>query len=132
MHKLLQIVGEYFIGSGSRKFFREQRNFILEYEQNPCDLEAFLEEITSKETSFMLRRKIIPNILTGGAIAFSIGMRDQSYLLFALIGEGLRLSDMSDKDQKYVQECLDVREAYREEQVTDYPWLPKKSSNWLE
>lgn len=124
MRKLLQNVGEYFLGTQSHDFYKHHREFIIEHEQNAEDITALLEEINSHERSFLLRRKILPTLITGASIVAAFLTRNNAYLLFVPMSEGTRFCDMGNKDESYMHECLELQEAYSEELRLDKSQLP--------
>ena len=94
MAKLLQQIGEYFLGTETRKFYRNYRSFLREYVTDSEDLRKMLTAASKVEEAVdLIVGKGAPNLINLITIGYSLITKNPPYILAA--GEGLRLACMA-------------------------------------
>ncbi len=90
MRKLLKYLGEYFLGTETRKFYREERSWYREFITDPKDLRKSLRSSRMEEGVDLIAGKIVPNIADIFTLTYSTVTNNPPYgLIFA---EALRLN----------------------------------------
>lgn len=92
MAKMLEYLGEYFLGTETRKLYREERKWYWEFATDSKDLQKLLRLSKIEEKADLVVGKLIPNIIDIGAIICSLITKSPPYGL--ILGEGFRLACM--------------------------------------
>ena len=90
MKKLSQHIGEYFLGTETKKFYRNYRSFLREYVTDDKMLKGLINSSKVEETLDLIVGKGIPNLIDLIGVGYSLYTKTPQYSIFAA-GEILRL-----------------------------------------
>jgi len=95
MSKLVKYISEYFLGTETRKFYKNERKFYREVITDEKELAKFLRDSEFCENSDIAFGKFLPNLIDIGTIAYSLITKSSPHWGL-LIGEGLRLCNIAE------------------------------------
>lgn len=89
--KLNDFFGEYFLGSKSRRDYRDLRSFEREFRLSDLYLREVIRGSKFIEESYILVGKIVPNIVTAGAVAYATYSKNTEWFEVATVSEIFRI-----------------------------------------
>ena len=90
MGKLKEIAPEYFLGTESRKFYRQERNFYRSFLEDKSQQNKSLAGSVAAEVLELTLGKALPNAMSFVGLVNTAISGDNSYLGWIAAGEGLR------------------------------------------
>ena len=90
MSNLLKYISEYFLGTETRKFYEDAREFYKKSFRDPANAEKLIQASKIEEKMTLIVGKYIPNLIDIVGIVHSISTKSPPYIV--LLGEVMRLS----------------------------------------